>query len=251
MDRDSKPDINLAKKVLPSSLFAAIQYIFDKDVFDTALVGGTALAGFYAGHRRSDDIDLFSGSEKAQASTVLVVKSLESMGARKLSEQESAYFYDSTWSHEGHNFTIQVVLDRGVFNAGTFYLADKIKVASLDTIFKMKAATLVSRCSEKDLFDLVWLFETFPDLHLSDLIALGFEIDVGVNAENILASVSGTSLREDACDFSLDETISQKTIYSKIQKLRKELKDNIILFLKSQPTPELGKFVKRARKVLK
>ena len=34
------------------------------------LVGGTALAGFYAGHRRSDDLDLFVGSPAAQAGIV-------------------------------------------------------------------------------------------------------------------------------------------------------------------------------------
>lgn len=250
MDRKSKPDIKLAKKILPTPLFKTIECIFEKKLFDTALVGGTALAGFYAGHRKSDDIDLFTKSEKAQAATTLAVKSLTSNGAKKLSEQESKYFYDSSWIYKGHHFTVQVVHDATAFNVGTFHSADKIVVASLETIFKMKIATLVSRCSEKDLFDLYWLFQTFSDFYLSDLIAMGFEIDGGVNAENILASVSGTTLREEACDFSLNRKMSTKSTYSIIKKFQKELKIQIISFLKSQPTPALGDFIKVARKVL-
>ena len=251
MERNAKPDIKLAKKVLPSPLFTAIEYIFEKGVFDTALVGGTALAGFYAGHRRSDDIDLFAKSEKAKTATVLGVKSLASLGAAQLSEQDSGHFYDSTWSYGEHKFTVQVVLDPGVFKTGVFQTAGEIKVASLETIFKMKTATLVSRCSEKDLFDLLWLFAAFPELTLVELIARGFEIDGGVNAENIFASVSGTTLREDACDFSIDRKVSKKDIYARIRRFQKDLKSQLVAFLKSQPTPELGKLIRQARKVLR
>lgn len=251
MERNSKPDINLAYKTLPPPLLKAIEYIFDQNVFDTALVGGTALAGFYAGHRRSDDIDLFTKTQTSQASTVMVVKSLESLGATKLSEQESAFFYDSTWNYLEHRFTAQVVCDEGLFRVGTFNLANTIKVASLETLLKMKAVTLVSRCSEKDLFDLLWLFETFPHLQLSELIEEGFAIDAGVNAENILASIAGTQLRESACNFSLNDSLSQKMIYEKIQRFQKELKTQLITYLKSQPTPELGKLVKRVKKILR
>lgn len=251
MERFSAPDINLAKRILPSKLFKAIEYIFEKGVFDTALVGGTGLAGFYAGHRRSDDIDLFTKNEKAQKSTILVVKSLKSIGATKLNEQESSFFYDSTWSFKDHKFTVQVVLDAGVFEEGSFHHAAKIAVASLETIFKMKAATLVSRCSEKDLFDLLWLFEVFPERQLSDLIGQGFEIDAGVNAENMLASIAGTILRESACDFSLDGEMSKMDVYKKVQNFQKQLKKQLFAYLKSQPTPELGRLVKMARKVIK
>ena len=45
------------------------------------LVGGTALAGYYAGHRRSDDLDLFVRDEAACRAAVLAVKSLVTLGA--------------------------------------------------------------------------------------------------------------------------------------------------------------------------
>jgi hypothetical protein len=251
MDRNSKPDIALAQKVLPAALFTAIQYLFQKGLSDTGLVGGTALAGFYAAHRRSDDIDLFTKNDSAQRASVLTVKSLQDIGAKKLSEQESAFFYDSSWSYQEHQFTVQVVQDSALFSTGSFVAAGPITVANLQTIFKMKAATLVSRCSEKDLFDLLWLFKNFPDLHLSDLINLGFEIDAGVNAENMLAAVSGALLREEACDFSTDKSISGKEIYREILQFKKDLQQQLIAYLRAQPTPELGKLVRYAKKVLK
>jgi hypothetical protein len=251
MDRNAKPDINLARKVLPPPLFSAIQYLFQQRIFGAGLVGGTALAGFYAGHRKSDDIDLFTKDENAQRSTVLVVKSLRSIGATLHSEQESSHFFDSTWTLKGHSFTVQAVLDPGIFSAGSFVLVEKVAVASLWTIFKMKAATLVSRCSEKDLYDLLWLFENFPDLHLSDLIQSGFEIDGGVNAENMLGSVAGASLRKEACEFSLDKKVSSQEVFTRIQKFQKDLKHHLVAYLRAQPTPELGKLIKYARKILK
>lgn len=251
MDSDAKPDLNLAQKVLPEPLYSSIKYLFQQDLFDTALVGGTALAGFYAGHRRSDDIDLFTKNESAQRSTILAVKSLTSIGAEKISEQESSHFYDSTWSLRSHSFTAQVVLDPGVFDVGSFAKTDQVVVASLETIFKMKAATLVSRCSEKDLYDLLWLFEEFPSYRLPDLIQSGFKIDGGVNAENMLASISGTALRAEACDFSIEKNISNKDIYAKILKFQNDLRVQLISYLKGQPTMELGKLVRYARRVLK
>lgn len=251
MDRDAKPDLNLAKRVLPGQLFSAIQYLFQQGIFDTALVGGTALAGFYAGHRKSDDIDLFTKTESAQRAAILAVKSISSIGGQKLNEQESSHFYDSTWLLKGHTFTAQVVLDPGVFNAGYFTRAGEVVVANVWTIFKMKAATLVSRCSEKDLYDMLWLFENFPDTQLSALIQSGFEIDGGVNAENMLGSLIGTKLRLEACDFSIDGSVTSKDIYARISRLQKELKLELIAYLKGQPTPELGKLVRVARRVLK
>ena len=56
--REIKPLERMSKKSTSPALYEALKIIFshvDKDVW---LVGGTALAGFYAAHRQSDDIDL-------------------------------------------------------------------------------------------------------------------------------------------------------------------------------------------------
>ncbi|PIT98776.1 MAG: hypothetical protein COT74_13865 [Bdellovibrionales bacterium CG10_big_fil_rev_8_21_14_0_10_45_34] len=251
MERNPEPSLDLAKKTLPAQLFAALEHVFSKRIYDTVLVGGTALSGFYAGHRRSDDLDLFTKSEKAQIATVKAVGSLTELGAILISERESAFFYDSTWSLRKHDFTAQVVLDERLFAVGSFSDVGSIKIADLKTIFKMKAATLVSRCSEKDLYDLMWLFERFSEFEIKDLIESGNEVDGGVNTENMFASVAGTILRLEACDFALDKSIRPQETYQRLLQFQKELKAQLFAYLKAMPTPELGKLVRQARKVLK
>ena len=80
-----------------------------------------------------------------------------------------------------------------------------MKIASLTTLLRMKSAALVSRSSEKDLYDLIQLFNIFSDLNIATFIAFGQSIDSGVNAESMLASIGGTTLRQEACDFSLEK----------------------------------------------
>ncbi len=57
----------------------------------------------------------------------------------------------------------------------------------------MKAATLVSRCSEKDLYDLILFFEEFSDYRISNLVEMGSEIGSGINGETLMYSI-GTSM---------------------------------------------------------
>ena len=71
---------SLAVRVLPPSLLSGAQARVAQRVSGCMLVGGTALAGFYAGHRRSDDLDLFTGSSAAFRQTVLAVRTLQSLG---------------------------------------------------------------------------------------------------------------------------------------------------------------------------
>ena len=55
-----EPQSSLAEQVLPGPLYQALTHVFGQGVSGCMLVGGTALAGYYAGHRRSDDLDLFT-----------------------------------------------------------------------------------------------------------------------------------------------------------------------------------------------
>ncbi len=114
------------------------------------LVGGTALAGYYAGHRRSDDLDIFTGSPRAQEAAVLAVRSLAELGCAVTHQGTSARFSHATCRLAGHDFTTQVVLDSHLFAVGSAIVADDgVAVADLETLLKMKAATLVSRAAKR------------------------------------------------------------------------------------------------------
>jgi predicted nucleotidyltransferase component of viral defense system len=252
LGRTEKAQLNLARKVLAKPLFKSIEHIFSQDLFDCMLVGGTAIAGFYAAHRRSDDIDLFVKDEQSFKATIQAVKTLKDIGADLSSESQSKQYYHNICTLNGSHFTIDVVLDPNVFLVGNIeVLKNKVAVADLNTLFKMKIATLVSRCSEKDLYDIKWLLEYFSNTKIDELVRLGQEIDGGVNAENILSSLSSAQINQGACDFSLDKTISKKQIFNEISDFRKKLIIETSNYLRKLPMTALGEFIKKTKKVLK
>lgn len=248
MEFAKKPKLDIAKKSLPEPLYRCLEYIFNQKIFDCILVGGTALSGFYAGHRRSDDIDLFTKDDESQKATILAVKSLKTIGIEFHEELQTNQYYRTTCQFQKHRFTIDVVNDPNIFQVGNFEKLDNgIVIADLETLLMTKAATLVSRCGEKDLYDLIWLFDHIEGLDFQKLIDSGKKIDGGVNGEAMLLAISGAHLREEACDFSLSPPLTKKTIHQRLLKFQKELTLNLSLFLKDQPSPPLKKLIKKIR----
>lgn len=224
MPDSKRPSIDLARRVLPAGLFEAIELIFSAQPAGVILVGGTALAGFYAGHRRSDDIDLFCEDIVAQRSAILAVKALTQQGATLSSLRETPHYFHCLASLSGHQFTIDIVLDHHLKDTKVGVPVSKgIIVASLTGLLCMKIATLVSRCSEKDLYDLIWLFGQWPGLSLSQLVPLGSKIDLGVSEESILISLSGATLTKSACSFAAEMGHSVEDVFQQISLFRKQL----------------------------
>ena len=160
---------------LPAPLLESLRHVFAQGIGDCILVGGTALAGFYAGHRRSDDLDLFAGDTIGFKEAVLAVRSLSNIGVELQEMGRSNQYYRAVCYHKELGFTVDVVLDEHIVSVAETNATGDVVVAGLPTLFAMKAATLVSRCGEKDLYDLLWLFNAYPDRELSELIELGTE----------------------------------------------------------------------------
>ncbi len=111
MGLERKPQSRLAEDVLPAALHRALTHVFAQGLSGCMLVGGTALAGYYAAHRRSDDLDLFTEDDLSQKAAVLAVKSLRDIGATLGDERTTAHFYHATCHLDSHDFTAQAVLD--------------------------------------------------------------------------------------------------------------------------------------------
>ena len=246
MDLARKPESGLAAEVLPPALYRALTHVFAQGVDGTMLVGGTALAGYYAGHRRSDDLDLFTENMPAQKAAVLSVKSLGELGSTLEDERSSARFHHATCRLDGHDFTAQVVLDSNLFAVGAGIEADDgVMVADVETLLKMKAATLVSRASEKDLYDLAWLLEQDDQFDVPRLIALGKEVDGGMNGEALLISLVGTEMRKSACGFSL--THSPEEVLAEVTRVQQGLIRAVESHLRKQPAPPIAALIRKLR----
>jgi hypothetical protein len=115
----------------------------------------------------------------------------------------------------------------------------QLDIASLDTFVMTKALTLVSRASEKDLYDLFWLFKNNPDLNIELLIERLQKFNSSINAEGLLMSVSSTTI---------EKTDTNKQIFDEVSEFKKQLIINLTKYLRSQPTPPLAALVKRIKK---
>ncbi len=250
METSERPRIDLAEKVLPPALFKALVHVFSGGLPGTALVGGTALSGFYAGHRRSDDLDLFVPDTASHDATWRAVHSLSGLGAGFSDEFHTARFAKLICSMDGRSFTVDVVLDENLFREGLFHTPGKnLRVAGLETILRMKAATLVSRCGEKDLFDLLWLFERFPDMDYGKLLTEAQKIDGGATGEAILMAVNSTVLRKEACGFGLRVEDSPENVFDHLNRFQREFLRGLSLHLHGQPAPLMADLVREIRKL--
>ncbi|MEQ1666341.1 MAG: nucleotidyl transferase AbiEii/AbiGii toxin family protein, partial [Bdellovibrionales bacterium] len=244
MDPLSKPSLALAKKTLPQPLFEVLNYLADQDLKDCVLAGGTALSGFYTGHRRSDDIDLFVKDNFSFKVAKLAILNLKKIQVQFLKEVTSSYYYNANCSLKNHFFTIDIILDENLFRVGEFFkIKNGFQVSSLRTLLSMKSAALVSRASEKDLSDVHKLFEIFKELSIAEFLKLGSAIDAGVNAESMLAAIGGAVLREDACDFSLNSKTSKKIIFNEINEFQKIMIKSLQVYLQNAKAPALGELL--------
>ena len=246
-----EPNEDLALKALPEPLRKAIQATFKHGLPGCALVGGTALAGFYACHRESDDMDLFTADATAQAMTVAAVKALKKIGATLSDERNSPNFYHTLATLSGRNFTVDVVLDSNIHKIGTFAQSKTgVRIASLETLLMMKIAALVSRCSEKDLYDLIWLTEHYRHPDIEEWVALGRQVDGGSDAESMLISLTGANLRMEACGFAAKFGGVPAEVFKSVSGFRNSLQKKLAIHLeKTPPQAAIAPLLKEIRRL--
>ena len=122
---------------------------------------------------------------------------------------------------------------------------DGVMVADLHTLLKMKAATLVSRASEKDLHDLSWLFEQDDGIDVSALVALGRDVDAGVTGETLLIGLVGATMRQSACGFSLSR--SPEDVLAEVTHVQESLIEGVERHLRDQPAPSIAELIRKLR----
>lgn len=245
-----EPDAGLAAHVLPAPLHAAMRHVYAQGIEHAVLVGGTALAGYYAGHRRSDDIDLFVRDEEAHRAAVLAVESLRRRGAELTAETRTAQYYHSLAAWDGHRFTVDVAVHGGLWEPTDSARAeDGVRVASLETLSALKGAALLSRCSEKDLYDIAWLLKNRPGLDASELADGAARVDAGANPETFLIALLGASLSEDACSFANGQGVPSGEVFREVTALRKSLLKDFKKLAAAAPAPAISPLIARVRKL--
>lgn len=247
---DIPPRDHISTTAIPVAFGEALRFIFQTAAGGVWFVGGSALSGYYAEHRISDDIDLFTAGHAEQESAVRAVKALTSAEAILTRESSTPLFYRADVKFKNHSFTASVVLDENVHRVGhALQTQDSVWVADFQTLLSMKLACLVSRCSEKDLFDLDWMFDKAGFPSAEEIISMGQRMDSGLNLETLIVSIAGTALRKEACQFLLPTSeLTVDSAYQKIVKLQKVL---LKMFLDYEKTAPLSAEAKALLKSIK
>ena len=121
-----------------------------------ALTGGAALAGFYLGHRTTDDLDLFTRDDQAfERGRFVLADVAAAVGGTLEIRQDAPGFMRAVLTRAGDGVVIDLVKDKG---PGADKLErDHIVVDSAAEILANKLTALVGRAEERDLIDVLFL----------------------------------------------------------------------------------------------
>jgi len=155
------------------------------------LAGGTALALFYLGHRRSFDVDLFvREAEAVRAVGQEAVAAWTAAGFEVVPSLDKETFVEWTVrSAEGPGVRVQVALDTAVLldPLREFPEFPGLRVAGLRDLAASKAEALADRGALRDFIDVYFLVRS--GLRLSDILRWAAERTPGFSPLSVAQSI--------------------------------------------------------------
>lgn len=172
---------------LHSDVLTPVQLAFLRRFFAASaapsffLTGGTSLAGFYFGHRLSDDLDLFTLDDMALPEAEVVVNQIaESLNLQNARSRRFEYFRQFIFEPadaEGAALRIDLVRDFGP-QYGERVAVEGIIVDSVQNIAANKVTAILGRTEAKDFVDLHFILKT--GFEFDRLFQLAKEKDTGL-----------------------------------------------------------------------
>lgn len=118
------------------------------------LSGGAALAGFYLGHRVTEDLDLFTLNDEIQRGFEILREVGAELDAKVEPLQTSPDFRRFLVSRDGDAVVIDLVREYVYQSAENKRIINGIRVDTAEEIFANKLAALLSRSEIRDLVDI-------------------------------------------------------------------------------------------------
>ena len=190
------------------------------------LTGGAALAGFYLGHRKTDDLDLFTLNDEIQLGFEILRLVGKEIGAKIEPIQTAPDFRRVLVSRAEDAVVVDLVREYVYQVDENKRVINGIRVDSPEEIFANKLATLLSRSEIRDLVDIYELEKS--GFALEPALEVAAKKDGGLSAGQlawVLASIKLADSAELPGDVSVDE-------------MREYLKD-LVLRLQQIAVPEL------------
>jgi len=125
------------------------------------VTGGAALAGFHLGHRRTDDLDLFTTDDSAfERGRHVLADVAASLGGTLEIRQDTPRFVRTVLTRGSDAVVVDLVRDQVQQLHAQKPEHDGIAVDPADEILANKLAALVGRAEERDLVDVLFLERT-------------------------------------------------------------------------------------------
>jgi hypothetical protein len=122
------------------------------------LTGGAALAGFYLGHRTTDDLDLFTTQDQAfERGRFVLADVAAAIGGELAVRQDAPGFKRLVLTRGDEGLVIDLVKDTGPQLHPDKLVRDHIVLDPADEILANKLTALVGRAEERDLVDVMFL----------------------------------------------------------------------------------------------
>lgn len=157
------------------------------------LTGGTALAGFYLGHRKSEDLDFFTIDRfDALELEKMITQLAESVAATIKTKVKTAAYYEVYLENSTANFVqrLDFVQEQPVL-FGERQVIDQVIVDSLENIASNKILTIYGRLEPKDYLDFYYIQQQAP-FDFDSLFEKTKQKDTGLHEfyfSNIIADV--------------------------------------------------------------
>jgi hypothetical protein len=160
------------------------------------LTGGAALAGFHLGHRTTEDLDLFTATDRLVEGEAALSSAAAEIGARleRLITAPDFRRWLATRADEG--VVVDLVLDRAGGGSPETLRFGNVRVDSPAEILANKLCTLLSRAEPRDLVD-VWALER-TGLRVEDALPRAREKDGGLTPAQLAWVLSEVRIGDDA-----------------------------------------------------
>ena len=142
------------------------------------LTGGAALAGFYLGHRETNDLDLFTLTDVLDDGVGLIREIARQLGAALESIQTSPDFRRLLMRRGAEAVVIDLVREHAAQEYSAKNIVNGIRVDRPEEILANKLCTLLSRSEIRDLVDVRAL--EIAGYHVEDAIPAAAAKDTGL-----------------------------------------------------------------------
>ncbi len=157
------------------------------------LTGGTALAAFYLGHRKSQDFDFFSLDEYNTEVLSDVLKEIADKTNSLVSIKVQTKTYNEVYLQEKNNRWIQRIdfVHEQPRHFGEIVTIEGVRVDSLINIASNKILAVFGRLEPKDYIDLYMIFKK-TDLSFDKMFELSRQKDTGLSEFHFVNCMADT-----------------------------------------------------------